>query len=90
MQVDVMQAVSYLAERPEVDASRIATVGYSMGAFITGITGAMDTRIHAVLLSGGGDYDGPGDTSIPIPCPASRLRTGRCRCWGTGERCFMR
>jgi dipeptidyl aminopeptidase/acylaminoacyl peptidase len=54
MQVDVMQAVSYLAQRPDVDPKRIATVGYSMGAFVTGITGATDTRIHAVLLSGGG------------------------------------
>jgi hypothetical protein len=59
MQVDVMQAVSYLRSLPEVDPSRIGTVGYSMGAFITGITGAEDTRIHAVLLSGGGTFDGP-------------------------------
>jgi dienelactone hydrolase len=70
MQVDVMQAVSYLAQRPEVDAKRIATVGYSMGSFITGITGAIDTRIHAVLLSGGGVYDGPGGyfDMNPLPC----------------------
>jgi len=59
MQVDVMQAVSYLRSLPEVDPARIGTVGYSMGAYITGITGAIDPRIHAVLLSGGGDYDGP-------------------------------
>ncbi len=59
MQVDVMQAVSYLRSMPEVDPTRIGTVGYSMGAFITGITGAVDTRIHAVLLSGGGTFDGP-------------------------------
>ncbi len=70
MQVDVMQAVSYLASRPEVDASRIAVVGYSMGAFISGITGAIDTRIHAVVLSGGGVYDGPGGyfDMNPLPC----------------------
>ncbi len=70
MQVDAMQAVSYLAARPEVDAGRIAVVGYSMGAFIAGITGAIDTRIHAVILSGGGVYDGPGGyfDSNPLPC----------------------
>ena len=70
MQVDVMQAVSYLVWRPEVDASRIAVVGYSMGAFISGITGAIDTRIHAVVLSGGGVYDGPGGyfDMNPLPC----------------------
>lgn len=70
MQVDAMQAVSYLDQRPEVDAKRIAVVGYSMGAFITGITGALDPRIHAVVLSGGGVYDGPGEyyDSNKLPC----------------------
>jgi dienelactone hydrolase len=57
MQVDLMQAVSYLDAQPEVDAKRIAVVGYSMGAFIAGIEGAYDLRVHAVLLSGGGTYD---------------------------------
>ncbi|RSL17630.1 alpha/beta hydrolase family protein [Edaphobacter aggregans] len=70
MQVDAMQAVNYLAARPEVDAGRIAVVGYSMGAFIAGITGAIDPGIHAVILSGGGVYDGPGGyfDSNPLPC----------------------
>ena len=77
MQVDVMQAVSYLATLPEVDPTRIATVGYSMGSFITGITGAIDTRIHAVLLSGGGDFDGPGGyfDSNPLPCQSPPFRS---------------
>jgi lysophospholipase L1-like esterase/dienelactone hydrolase len=70
MQVDVMQAVSYLAARPEVDPRRTAVAGYSMGGFIVGLTGAIDTRIHAVLISGGGVYDGPGGylDSNPLPC----------------------
>ncbi len=70
MQVDAMQAVSYLVSRPEVDAKRIAMVGYSMGSFIAGITGAIDTRIHAIILSGGGVYDGPGGyfDMNPLPC----------------------
>ncbi len=73
MQVDAMQAVSYLLSRPEVDPGRIAVAGYSMGGFIAGITGAIDTRIHAVLLSGGGVYDGPGGyfDSNPLPCQMS-------------------
>ncbi len=77
MQVDVMQAVSYLISRPEVDPSRIATVGFSMGSFITGINGAIDTRIHAVLLSGGGDFDGPGGyfDSNPLPCQSPPYRS---------------
>jgi pimeloyl-ACP methyl ester carboxylesterase len=70
MQVDVMQAVSYLISQHQVDPKRIAVVGYSMGAFISGITGAIDTRIHAVILSGGGVYDGPGGyfDMNPLPC----------------------
>ena len=70
MQVDVMQAVSYLQSLPQVDPARIGTVGYSMGAFITGITGAIDLRIHAVLLSGGGIYDAPHEyfDRNKLPC----------------------
>jgi len=77
MQVDAMQAVSYLASRPEVDAKRIAVVGYSMGSFIAGITGAIDTRIHAVILSGGGVYDGPGGyfDMNPLPCQSPPYRS---------------
>lgn len=61
MQVDLMQAVTYLTQRPEVDGGRIAVLGYSMGAFVSGIAGAIDPRIHAVLLSGGGTYDDLSD-----------------------------
>jgi len=77
MQVDLMQAVSYLRSLPQVDPSRIAVVGYSMGSFISGIAGAIDLRIHAVILSGGGDYDGPGGyfDSNPLPCQSPPYRS---------------
>ena len=77
MQVDLMQAVSYLLSRREVDPQQIAVVGYSMGSFISGIAGAIDTRIHAVILSGGGDYDGPGGyfDSNPLPCQSPPYRS---------------
>jgi dienelactone hydrolase len=76
MQVDLMQAVSYLQQRPEVDPQRIGVVGYSMGAFVSGIAGALDTRIHAVLLSGGGTFDDEADGGKSfdvgkLPCQAS-------------------
>jgi dienelactone hydrolase len=76
MQVDAMQAVSYLAQRPEVDPKRIAIAGYSMGSFVAGITGAIDPRIHAVLLSGGGTFDDAADGGKSfdvgtLPCQAS-------------------
>lgn len=61
MQADVMQAVSYLAQRPEVDAARIAAVGYSMGSFVLSVACAHETRLRACVLAGGGNLDGPGE-----------------------------
>ncbi len=71
MVTDVMQAVSYLAKRGDVDPHRIAVLGFSMGSFISVIAGAVDPRIHALLLTGGGDLDGPGgywDSSARVMC----------------------
>jgi hypothetical protein len=76
MQVDLAQAVSYLIAQPEVDPKRIATLGYSMGSFVTGIEGAWDLRVHAVLLSAGGTFDGPGEyfDTGKLPCQAPPYR----------------
>ena len=60
MITDEMQAVSYLAQRDDVDARRIGVMGYSMGSFVALLTGAADPRTHAIVLSGGGTLDGPG------------------------------
>lgn len=71
MVTDVMQGVSYLRSMPNVDPNRIAVMGFSMGSFITSIAGAVDDRIRAVLLTGGGDLDGPGgywDSSHAVMC----------------------
>lgn len=71
MVTDVMQSVSYLAARPDVDPRRIAVLGFSMGSLIVSIAGAVDERVHAVLLTGGGDLDGPGgywDTTHSVMC----------------------
>jgi hypothetical protein len=69
MITDAMQAVSYLSQRPEVDASRIAMGGYSLGSFVVALAGAVDPRIHACVLCSGGTLDGPGgfwDKSKPM------------------------
>jgi dienelactone hydrolase len=69
MMTDVMQAVSFLTQRPEVDANRIAAMGYSMGSFVLSLAGAVETRLRAVVLVGGGNLDGPGgmwDKSKPM------------------------
>jgi len=69
MMIDVMQAVSYLATRPEVDASRIGAVGYSMGSFVLSLACAVETRLRACVLAGGGNLTGPDgywDNSKPM------------------------
>jgi dienelactone hydrolase len=61
MITDVMQAVSYLSQRPEVDPQRIAAAGYSMGSFVLSLACAVETRLKACVLVGGGNLDGPGE-----------------------------
>lgn len=61
MMTDVMQAVSYLASRPEVDANRIGAGGYSLGSFVLSLTGAVETRLRACVMVGGGNLDGPDE-----------------------------
>jgi hypothetical protein len=71
MIVDVMQAVSYLDSLSYVDSRRIGVLGFSMGSFVVSLAGALDNRIRAVLLTGGGDLDGPGgywDSSRMLMC----------------------
>lgn len=69
MQTDIMQAVSYLGSRADVDPLRIAAVGFSLGAFALNTTCAIDLRLRACVLAGGGNLDGPGeywDSSRPM------------------------
>ncbi len=66
---DVMQAVSLLAQRPEVDANRIGIMGYSLGSFIVSLAGAIDRRPRVSVMVGGGNLDGPDeywDNSKPM------------------------
>jgi dienelactone hydrolase len=73
MMTDVMQAVSYLAQRPDVDAGRLAAMGYSMGSFVLGLACAAETRLKACVLVGGGNLDGDGgywDSSSKKMCQA--------------------
>ena len=58
MMTDVVQSVSYLISRPEVDEQRIGAAGYSMGSFVLALTGAVEPRLRACVLVGGGNLDG--------------------------------
>jgi dienelactone hydrolase len=80
MIADIMQAVGYLALRPDVDPARIAVAAYSMGSFHAAITGAIDPRIHALVLSGGGNLDGNGgywEASSKVMCQAGPYKALR-------------
>ncbi len=80
MVTDVMQAVSELAARSDVDPHRIGVLGFSMGSFIASLAGAADPRIHALLLDGGGDLDGVGgywDEGHAIMCQAAAYKALR-------------
>lgn len=48
---DVMAAIDYLGQRPEIDASRIAMTGNSGGGTVTLYASAMDERIRAAIPS---------------------------------------
>ena len=77
MVTDVLQAVHYLASRKDVDDQRIAVLGFSMGSFISSLACSATTDIHACVLVGGGDLDGPGgywDSSSKIMCQSTAYR----------------
>ncbi|MBM3854878.1 MAG: hypothetical protein FJ399_17290, partial [Verrucomicrobia bacterium] len=69
MLTDVSQAVSFLAARPEIDATRIGAGGYSLGSFVLALAGAIEPRLRACVLVGGGNLDETGgywDRSKPM------------------------
>ena len=71
MIADISQAVSYLSQREDVDPKRIAAGGYSMGSFVLALACAVETRLKACVLVGGGNLDGPGgywDSSTKRMC----------------------
>ncbi|HEX8236803.1 MAG TPA: dienelactone hydrolase family protein [Abditibacteriaceae bacterium] len=54
---DVRRALDLLVAQPEVDATRIGLMGYSLGAIMGSITTAVEPRIDtAVLIVGGADW----------------------------------
>jgi pimeloyl-ACP methyl ester carboxylesterase len=59
---DVLQALRYIAQRKDVDSTRIALLGYSMGTFHAALASAItETPVRALVLSAGGNLDGPDE-----------------------------
>jgi uncharacterized protein len=58
-------ALDCLAEHERYDASRLAIVGYSLGAYVGVAAAARDKRVRAVVLAAAGD--------LPLGTPFERL-----------------
>ena len=56
---DIGRSLDYLEERPDIDASRLAYHGLSLGAGIGPIMAAANPRFRAVVLVAGGLSSGP-------------------------------
>jgi len=55
--VDMRRLIDWAETRPEIDASRIAFVGFSMSALVTATLLGNDSRVHAgVLMMGAANY----------------------------------
>jgi fermentation-respiration switch protein FrsA (DUF1100 family) len=50
---DTRNALTWLAERPEIDPARIGVIGHSFGAAVAVYTGGVDDRVAAVISSCG-------------------------------------
>jgi uncharacterized protein len=75
-------AAGYLRARAEIDASRTAVVGYSLGSYLATLVAAEDRQIRAVVVAAGGDL--PADTpfstlarTVADPLRAVRRLQGR-------------
>lgn len=50
---DTRNAVTFLAQRPEIDPARIGVIGHSFGAAVSVYTGSVDERVAVVISSCG-------------------------------------
>lgn len=76
--LDARRALGVLAARPEVDASRIALFGISLGAIVSSLVYSLDTRpCYAALMMGGADFPGLLVGSSMTGPFARRLGIGR-------------
>jgi dienelactone hydrolase len=66
--IDVRQCMDIAESRPEIDSKTgVTLVGYSLGSWVSGVTGGADPRVKALVLMVGGTFDmGVGDRSAPV------------------------
>jgi dienelactone hydrolase len=59
--IDLRRGIDLLAARPEIDAKRIALVGFSYGGVLAGVVAGVDRRLAAVAV-----MSGPGRITEPL------------------------
>lgn len=70
-------ALTYLAQRPAVDASRLAVGGYSLGAFLATTVAEGNGLVRAVALAAGGDLPSKTPFATLVRSVADPLRSIR-------------
>lgn len=71
---DVSRAYDLLVEEFGADPKRVALVGFSRGAQVASIAGAVEPRFAAVALLHGGHFDAMEKGHRPAACPANYIR----------------
>jgi fermentation-respiration switch protein FrsA (DUF1100 family) len=74
---EAREALGYLAELPQIDAGRLAIIGYSLGSFLGVTIAAAEPRVRAVVLVAGGDYPETTPFASLIRTVADPLRAVR-------------
>ena len=70
---DVSCSYDFLVEEKEVDPERITLLGFSRGAVVSFIAGAVETRLAGVVALHGGHFDRFEDGHLPAACPANYI-----------------
>lgn len=70
---DVGRSIDFLVNERAADAKRIALIGYSRGAQVGAIVGAVEQRFAAVALMYGGHFDAKETGHLAAACPANYI-----------------
>lgn len=60
------RAIDWLISRKDIDSHRIGLIGFSLGAMMGTILGAVDDRVQDVVLCGGGDPIVSFASNVPV------------------------
>jgi dienelactone hydrolase len=70
---DVGRGLDLLIEERGIDPDRVALVGFSRGAQVSFIVGAVEERFAAVIAIHGGHFDAKETEHLPAACPANYI-----------------